>query len=276
MVFEKLQAHVQDCGLVVYQNPSSPGSALNDLIGKKITVSISSAPIICLGCQSPSKKIIKGYCYRCSIKLACCDLCILKPELCHYHQGTCRQPDWGLEHCFRPHHLYIALSSSLKIGLTRSPLTRWVDQGASKAAVLLQLSSRREAGLIERHLIEHANWNDKTNWRSLVKGLQHAPEMAQQERERVAELLRIVCDTMGVKPLKIMAPDSPWQILKYPINQYPAIAQSWNLLKEGSLTAELSGICGQYLLFASCNKVINMRNYAGYPISITQEHHDNS
>ena len=60
------------------------------------------------------------------------DMCILKPHACHHHKGTCRDPQWGLDNCFQPHTLYLARSSSIKIGITRGtvPFGRWMDQGA--------------------------------------------------------------------------------------------------------------------------------------------------
>ena len=34
------------------------------------------------------------------MKLAACDMCILKPELCHFDKGTCREPEWGKSKLF--------------------------------------------------------------------------------------------------------------------------------------------------------------------------------
>ena len=61
-------------------------------------------------------------------KLARCDLCILRPELCHYHKGTCREPSWGENNCLSPHIVYLANTSGVKVGITRETQipTRWM------------------------------------------------------------------------------------------------------------------------------------------------------
>ena len=73
------------------------------------------------------------------MKLAACDICILKPELCHYKNGTCREPAWGEEHCLKPHYIYLANSSGLKVGITRKVNVpyRWIDQGATEALPII-------------------------------------------------------------------------------------------------------------------------------------------
>lgn len=270
MIFSKLQANLQESGIVSYQNPSQPQKTLNSIIGKRILVQLSPDKPICLGCKLPQKKILKGYCYRCSISLACCDICILKPELCHFDKGTCREPQWGLNNCFKPHAIYLAVSSSLKVGITKSPVTRWIDQGASKAIVLAEVASRKEAGLIERYLIEHESWNDRTNWRSLVKGLKPDSDENHSVKTQLIEKIESICKKLEISPLSISAPAALWQELIFPVEKYVLRPVSWNLLKDGALEDELSGVCGQYLLFAHSNKVINMRNYGGYPIEIIE------
>ena len=87
-------------------------------------------------CIDSGKKIKKtygqGYSYDSFMKLAACDMCIVKPERCHYDKGTCREPKWGEENCFKPHVIYLSDTSSLKVGITRKSQvpTRWIDQGA--------------------------------------------------------------------------------------------------------------------------------------------------
>ena len=57
---------------------------MNPLLGKTLTVSFDNQ-INCVHCQAKTKKSFnQGYCYRCLTKLAQCDTCIIKPELCHY------------------------------------------------------------------------------------------------------------------------------------------------------------------------------------------------
>ena len=64
------------------------------------------------------------------MNLASNDLCIMRPETCHHHLGTCREPEWGLQNCFKKHTLYLANTSGIKVGITKeNPVTkRWVDR----------------------------------------------------------------------------------------------------------------------------------------------------
>lgn len=69
---------------------------VNGLIGKEVTLTYTGE-INCVHCNRKTKKSFnQGYCYPCLISLAQCDSCIIKPEKCHYHEGTCREPEWGL------------------------------------------------------------------------------------------------------------------------------------------------------------------------------------
>ena len=45
----------------------------------------------CMHCGRRSPKSYgNGYCYPCFTTLARCDLCVMSPDRCHYHLGTCR------------------------------------------------------------------------------------------------------------------------------------------------------------------------------------------
>ena len=69
--------------------------AMNDLIGQHISITFDGQ-INCINCGKKSNKsFAQGHCFPCMRKLASCDTCIVKPELCHFHEGTCREPDWG-------------------------------------------------------------------------------------------------------------------------------------------------------------------------------------
>ena len=143
---------------------------LNALIGKEIKLSFSGN-INCTHCGKKTKKsYAQGHCFPCSIKLAECDLCIMKPETCHYDKGTCREPSWGEEHCMKPHVVYLANSSGLKVGITRLSQVpfRWIDQGATQALPILEVKNRLTSGLIEVVFKQHIA--DKTDWRKMLKG----------------------------------------------------------------------------------------------------------
>ena len=104
---------------------------LASLLGQSISLEYDGH-INCIECgRSTRKSFNQGYCFPCLRALAACDMCIVKPELCHFHLGTCREPNWGEQHCMQPHVVYLANSSALKVGVTRQSQvpTRWIDQG---------------------------------------------------------------------------------------------------------------------------------------------------
>ncbi len=69
--------------------------ALTPLMGKSITLT-HTGNIFCSSCGKKTKKSYsQGHCFVCMKKLASCDMCIMKPETCHYDAGTCREPEWG-------------------------------------------------------------------------------------------------------------------------------------------------------------------------------------
>ncbi|MCK5355783.1 MAG: DUF2797 domain-containing protein, partial [Methyloprofundus sp.] len=81
---------------VKYHLPLGEGLIeLNPFIGKPIKLSYTGK-INCIHCQRSIKKSFnQGFCYPCFSSLAQCDMCIMKPETCHYEAGTCREPEWA-------------------------------------------------------------------------------------------------------------------------------------------------------------------------------------
>src|SRR6266446_5306474 len=143
---------------------------LNACLGKTMCIEYTGA-ITCIACGQRTKKSFnQGYCFRCFSTLARCDLCMVKPELCHFAQGTCREPAWGLATCMQPHYVYLANSSGLKVGITRASQipTRWLDQGAAQALLCFRVPTRRQAGLVEVVLKRYVA--DRTDWRKLLIG----------------------------------------------------------------------------------------------------------
>lgn len=234
-----------------------------DFIGKNISLKFSGK-IFCQNCGKKTKKSYsQGHCYPCTLKLASCDLCIMKPETCHFEQGTCREPDWALSHCFTPHIIYLANSSGLKVGITRETQvpTRWVDQGATQALAILRVKNRKDSGLVEMIIKKHAN--DRTDWRKMLKAKSEdlaLVSIAQQILQQCADELQ----GMEIERLN----EKVWTI-DYPINAYPQKVKSLNLDKTPQFSGTLTGIKGQYLIFN--DTVINIRSHSGYEVSISQE-----
>lgn len=235
------------------------GINLNELIGGEIHIEFTGT-INCVNCSNKIKKTFgDGYCYPCFIKLAACDICILKPELCHYRNGTCREPEWGEKNCLIPHVVYLSNTSGLKVGITREHkrFERWGDQGAIAAIVLAKVPERYVAGLVEVAMKE--TLADKTDWRALLKGLTKEVDLLSEKKKIIEsmpeEFRKFVVE--GEENDRIYE-------FKYPINKYLAKAVTANLDKEAKLAGEFSGIRGQYLFLAE--KALNIRKYSGYEI----------
>ena len=239
---------------------------LNPLIGKTINI-VHTGNIFCIHCGRKTKKSFnQGYCYPCFISLAQCDMCILKPEQCHYHLGTCREPEWGEAHCMQPHFVYLANSSGIKVGITRHTQipTRWIDQGAVQALPIIKVQSRYISGLVEVAIARFVN--DKTSWQRMLKNQVEAADLYAKRDE----LMRICADDFsevkqrfGEQAMEFLS-DQPIVEIDYPVEKYPLKVKSFNLDKVSELSGVLQGIKGQYLLLDT--GVINIRKFAGYEV----------
>ncbi len=254
---------------VAYQlrlvNPSEPEQhlGLNSFLGQTLSLSFSG-DIHCIHCERKTKKSFnQGYCYPCFRKLAQCDTCIVKPETCHYHQGTCREPQWGLDHCFQPHLVYLANTSGLKVGITRKTQmpTRWMDQGAVAALPLFEVKDRLTSGRVETLLAQ--SLKDKTAWQAMLKN--QVPQLdLQAEAQAVFEDYQHQLQPLLAEPLQRL--NSRSYQFDYPVLNYPHKVKSLNPEKTPLIEGQLQGIKGQYLLLDT--GVINLRKHAGYVVSL--------
>lgn len=245
--------------------------SLNSYLGKKIKLEFLGK-INCVACDREIKKTFNnGYCYPCLQSLAECDLCIMKPELCHYDEGTCRDNDFAIKHCEIPHTVYVSLTSGPKVGITRShqEVSRWIDQGAVKALRLFQVKRRKHAGLIEVEIAK--NMADKTNWRAMLQNryedvdLEHLREELMEEIFEIVESLDLGDEDFSYIYDELEKKSSSPVEIEYPVLQYPEKIKSHNLDKNPLVEGELQGIKAQYLILDT--GVINMRKFAGYQIS---------
>lgn len=246
-------------GIVNYELPVGDNSiSLNDLLGRTICLEFLGR-INCISCSSLTKKSFSaGYCYPCFMSLPETDMCVVKPEMCHFHKGTCRDEIWGKENCMIGHTVYLANSSNLKVGITRgvSPLKRWIDQGAIEAIPLGVTKNRLDSGTVELALKKHIS--DKTNWRKMLKGETEDVDLA-EKREELVEYVP--------QDLDFLVSKLPTTRITYPVLQYPVKIRSLNFEKNPLVTGKLNGIKGQYLIFD--NEVINIRKYAGYYVKFS-------
>lgn len=234
---------------------------LNELVGKKLKLEFTNN----IYCVATGKKIKKsygqGYSWEAFTTLPECDTCIVKPELCHYAYGTCRDPKWGEKHCLQPHIIYLANSSQLKVGITRKANvpTRWIDQGASFALPILEVKDRRTSGLIE---IEIAKvMGDKTNWRRMLKNDIEDVDL-KKARDQVFKEFKDLIEKHGAKIITddILA-------FEYPNLRYPEKISSLNLNKNPIIEGELIAVKGQYLIF-DCG-ALNVRKHQGYEVKLS-------
>ncbi|MEM1261114.1 MAG: DUF2797 domain-containing protein [Pseudomonadota bacterium] len=241
---------------------------LNSLIGERVKITYHGR-IECINCGRLTKKSYsQGHCYPCSQRLASCDMCIVRPHTCHYHEGTCREPDWGDANCMQPHVVYLANSSGLKVGVTRRSQipTRWIDQGAAAALPIVAASTRRIAGLLEVAIAKHVS--DKTDWRRMLRGEPEATDLVAHRDElleAVREPLERITEEFGPDAYAVESDPVAVQI-SYPVTEYPIKVRSLTLDKLPEIDSVLLGIKGQYLILEA--GVMNVRRHSGYVVSL--------
>lgn len=242
---------------------------MNDAIGRKIRLRFTGV-IRCTHCQRKTKTSFnQGYCFPCFKALAQCDSCIVSPEKCHFHLGTCREPDWAENHCRTDHIVYLANSSGLKVGITRATQmpTRWLDQGAVQALPIARVADRYLSGLLEVLCKDFVA--DKTNWRKLLRSDAEPLDLLASRDQ----LLRDACAAIealqterGVTAVQLL-PDAAVQEFCYPVKRYPDKANTFNFDKQPLVEGELLGIKGQYLLFAE--GALNIRKFTAYEVEFS-------
>ena len=254
---------------VQYQLPIGDNMVpLNPLIGSQLSLKYTGE-INCIACgRKTNKSFAQGFCYPCFQSLAQCDSCIVKPEQCHYFEGTCREPEWGKQHCLQDHYVYLANSSGTKVGITRGSQipTRWMDQGASQALPIFRVKNRLLSGLLEVILKQHVA--DKTHWQRMLKGVPESVDLVVKRDELLATCADEIAaigkqyDSDAISRLT----DEPMVTIDYPVDVYPTKVKSMNFDKTPEITGVLAGIKGQYLILDS--GVLNIRKFSGYNIHL--------
>ena len=245
---------------------------LNALIGQPVTLAFTGN-IHCANCGRKTKKSYsQGFCFPCSQRLAQCDMCIVRPHTCHFDEGTCREPDWALSHCFQDHYVYLANSSGLKVGITRQDQlpTRWIDQGATQALPVLRTRSRHVAGLIEHAMTDHVS--DRTDWRRMLRGDAEPIDLAAHAEallDATADALDAVSARFGERfdDAVFERVDAGDTTIRYPVETWPGKIRSLNLDKTPEIRSRLDGIKGQYLIFE--DGVLNVRKYTSYELVLS-------
>jgi len=241
---------------------------MNALLDREIQFSFHNT-INCIHCgRKTNKSFSQGFCYPCFQSLAQCDICIIKPEKCHYNEGTCREPEWGKAFCLQAHYVYLANSSGLKVGITRGTQipTRWIDQGASQAIPFFKVKNRLLSGQLEVLFKNHVA--DKTSWQKMLKGKPENIDMISRRNE-LYDLCKASIDELsnisGHGAIEYLEYETPVDI-NFPVIEYPVKVKSLNFDKTHEVNGKLNGIKGQYLIFNT--GVLNMRKFAGYKLDL--------
>ena len=248
-------------GPVEYHLPIGKESIfMNELIGKKLELKFEGIINDIHDGSVIKKSYAQGFSYKNFISLPQCDTCIVKPELCHYDQGTCRDSKWGEEHCFIPHYIYLSITSGVKIGITRETQvpTRWIDQGAIKALPILKVDDRKTSGLIEVEIAKELA--DKTNWRNMLKGVYEDQDL-ETLRDQIYDDYGDLLDDMGAEDV-----DEEVIHIEYPVEGPPPKLTSLGFDKKPHIEGTLLGIKGQYLILDT--GVLNIRKHNGYFINL--------
>ncbi len=239
----------------------------NQVIGKKVGIRFEKYQ--CVSCSKNKKIFRQGFCYDCFYQQPQAGEWILKPELSTAHLGI---EDRDLEYekavQLKPHIVYLALSSDVKVGVTRKTQvpTRWIDQGANEALAILEVPNRYLAGVAEVALKEFVS--DKTSWQKMLKN-----DVVQVDlKEKLATLI----DYLPEEVLPYLKDTSePIYSLSYPIATYPTKVKSLNIIAKQEYEGVLQGIKGQYLIFED-GTVFNVRNNEGVVVTLNIEKHSST
>ena len=213
---------------------------LNQLLGKKIELTFEKYE--CVNCHLNKEIYRQGFCKSCFFETPTAGDWIMRPELSTAHLGIeDRDLEYEKQVQLKPHIVYLANSSNVKVGVTRKQQvpTRWIDQGAHEAIEIVEVPNRYLAGITEVALKAHVA--DKTNWRKMLKN-DIEDENLQEWRQRLKEFIPEEAKAYFIENNKETT-------LNFPVIKYPLKPKSLNLVKEQSFTGKLVGIKGQYLIF---------------------------
>ncbi|PWA06771.1 DUF2797 domain-containing protein [Flavobacterium psychrotolerans] len=233
---------------------------VNQILNKEITINFEGYQ--CLNCGKKKKIFRQGCCYDCFYSSPAVGDWIMKPELSTAHLGIAdRDLDYESKVQLQPHIVYLALSSEVKVGVTRKTQvpTRWIDQGAEKALSVVEVPNRYLAGITEVALKNH--FADKTNWRKMLTNDISTIDLI-EEKSKLQNWL-----PPDVQEFFYLDKNDLYE-MHYPVLEYPKKINSLSLDKTPSFKGRLMGIKGQYLIFND-GTVFNVRSSEGYVVSLS-------
>lgn len=232
---------------------------INQLIDRKITLSFIKYE--CLSCHLDKPIYRQGFCKECFFETPGAGDWVMRPELSKAHLGEeDRDLEFEKKTQLQPHVVYLALSSDVKVGVTRKSQvpTRWIDQGAHRAIEMAEVPNRYLAGITEVALKAHLT--DKTNWRKMLTNSIIDLDLI-HEKNRLSDVI-----PEEVKPYFLQSNQNVYE-MHYPVLQYPPKVKTLNLEKTPEYRGTLKGIKGQYLIFED-SIVFNVRANEGRVIRI--------
>ncbi len=230
---------------------------LNQILNKEISIHFEGYQ--CLNCGKAKKIFRQGFCYDCFYSSPVVGDWIMNPELSTAHLGIAdRDLEYEQKVQLQPHIVYLALSSEVKVGVTRNTQvpTRWIDQGAEQALEIVEVPNRYLAGITEVALKKY--FVDKTNWRKMLTNDIISVDLI-REKQKIQNLL-----PQEVQEYFYLDKNDIYE-MHYPVLEYPKKIASLSLEKTPNFKGILTGIKGQYLLFKD-GTVFNIRSSEGYVV----------
>lgn len=236
---------------------------LNPYLGRKVSFAFNGQ-INCISCgKLTPKSFAQGFCFPCMQNSPLNSDCIIRPELCEAHLGKGRDLEWEKENHLQPHTVYLALSSGIKVGVTRNSQvpSRWIDQGATSAIRLAEVPNRYLAGAIEVYL--KAFVADKTAWQRMLKNeVDNTISLTEAKKE--------LSDKLSDELRQYVVEENSTIDFNYPVLKFPEKIKSLSFDKEAVIEGLLTGIKGQYIMLDN-EKVLNIRKHTGYYIIFKQD-----
>jgi len=231
---------------------------VNQLLQKNIRISFLKYE--CLNCELNKQIYRQGFCKSCFFDIPQAADWIMRPELSTAHLDK-EDRDLAYEKAvqLKPHVVYLANSSNVKVGVTRKSQipTRWIDQGAHEAIEIVEVPNRYLAGITEVALKAYVG--DKTNWRKMLKN--------DIEDEDLIDWRNKLKPFIPEEAIAYFIENNQETHLNFPVDMYPLKPKSLNLVKEKSYSGKLVGIKGQYLIFED-ETVFNIRSNEGLVVEI--------
>ena len=185
-VLKKMQTSHDDV-VQYYLDMNADFLNMNQLLDRKITLSF--VKFECLNCGLEKQIYRQGFCQSCFFETPRAGDWIMRPELSTAHLGKeDRDLEFEKQMQLKPHIVYLANSSNVKVGVTRKSQvpTRWIDQGAHEAIEIVEVPNRYLAGITEVALKEYVA--DKTNWRKMLTNNNEDVDLV-AEKEKLAQYI---------------------------------------------------------------------------------------